>query len=336
MQSDRMRKEECLVSIVVPVYNAEPYLRRCLDSLCGQTYHNIEIILIDDGSVDGSGGICDEYAQTDPRIRAIHKQNEGVSAARNDGIVHAGGEYLIFVDSDDYVHRELVELYMKAVEEDAVVVCDITSDDSACEKSWLDGWMANVEEAAFERFIYFYSDNYVNSPVNKLFRMDIIKRYGIRFPKDKSLGEDLLFNLDYFRHFRCRWKFLHCPLYCYENHEESLSTAYRADLIDIQKECADAVRRFLEDTDLWNADSQKIYYGLYWDRLFLTARMGWEHERRHRGKGNLETILKSGLWEDVWKECRKRKLLTIKRRLKWLCLRLLYRYTMLRRIWKSA
>ena len=116
-----------LVSIIVPVYNVEPYLCICLDSLVGQTYEQIEI-LVDDGSTDGSGRICDAYAGKDDRIRVCHKRNQGVSAARNTGIEMAGGEYLVFVDSDDCVHRQLVELYMTYVGADGTFLCDSTLD----------------------------------------------------------------------------------------------------------------------------------------------------------------------------------------------------------------
>ncbi len=98
------------VSVIVPVYNVEPYLRRCIDSLVNQTLQNIEIILIDDGSTDGCGAICDEYATKDTRIRVVHQENAGLSEARNAGIDRARADFLMFVDSDDWVEPEFCEL----------------------------------------------------------------------------------------------------------------------------------------------------------------------------------------------------------------------------------
>lgn len=97
---------EKLISVIVPVYNVESYLRRCVDSLLTQTYQNLEILLVDDGSPDGSGAICDEYAAKDPRVRVIHKENGGLSSARNIAIDQAKGEYLTFVDSDDWLEPD--------------------------------------------------------------------------------------------------------------------------------------------------------------------------------------------------------------------------------------
>jgi Glycosyltransferases involved in cell wall biogenesis len=98
------------VSVIVPVYNVEPYLRRCIDSLVNQTLQNIEIILIDDGSTDGCGAICDEYTTKDTRIRVVHQENVGLSEARNSGIDRARADFLMFVDSDDWVEPEFCEL----------------------------------------------------------------------------------------------------------------------------------------------------------------------------------------------------------------------------------
>lgn len=92
-----------LVSIIVPVYNVEHYIKRCVDSLRGQTLQNIEIILVDDGSKDNSGSLCDELAQQNPRIHVIHKQNAGQGLARNDGLNIAKGRYVLFIDSDDFI-----------------------------------------------------------------------------------------------------------------------------------------------------------------------------------------------------------------------------------------
>lgn len=98
-----------VVSVIIPVYNAEKYLRECIDSVIKQSYKNIEIVLIDDGSTDGSSGICDEYAARDSRICVIHQENGGLSAARNTGIERCTGEYLLFIDSDDIIHSEMIK-----------------------------------------------------------------------------------------------------------------------------------------------------------------------------------------------------------------------------------
>lgn len=116
---------ECIamISVIVPVYNVEPYLVKCLDSILAQTYRDLEILLIDDGSTDQCGQICDEYAKTDSRISVIHTENRGLAAARNQGLDHASGAYIGFVDSDDWIEPEMYECMMKTAEEtDADVV----------------------------------------------------------------------------------------------------------------------------------------------------------------------------------------------------------------------
>ena len=100
---------EDLVSVIVPVYNVESYLRECIDSIVAQTYRNIEVILIDDGSKDSSGAICDEYADKDNRIKVIHKENGGLSEARNSGLEIASGDWIAFVDSDDYIDEAMLD-----------------------------------------------------------------------------------------------------------------------------------------------------------------------------------------------------------------------------------
>ena len=105
-----------MISVIIPVYNVEPYLRKCLDSVVNQTYKELEILIIDDGSTDGSGAICDEYAKTDKRIRVFHTENRGLSCARNLGLDEAKGEWIGFVDSDDWIEPDMYEVLLKNAE----------------------------------------------------------------------------------------------------------------------------------------------------------------------------------------------------------------------------
>ena len=112
------------ISVIVPVYNVEQYLPRCVESILAQTYENLEILLVDDGTKDNSGAICDAYARQDARVKAIHKKNGGLSSARNAGIDAATGEYLSFVDSDDWIEPDMYEKMMALMEKYGVrLVC---------------------------------------------------------------------------------------------------------------------------------------------------------------------------------------------------------------------
>lgn len=118
-----------LISIIVPVYNIEEYLPRCIESVLGQTYTNLELILVDDGSKDRSGAICDAYQEKDSRVRVIHKENGGSSSARNEGIAAAKGQYLGFVDSDDYVEKTMYETMVSVIEDTGCNIVQVARDE---------------------------------------------------------------------------------------------------------------------------------------------------------------------------------------------------------------
>ena len=118
-----------LISVIVPVYNREMYLERCVRSIMNQTYQNLEILLVDDGSTDGSGEICERLAKEDKRIRVFHKENGGSSSARNLGIREAKGEYLGFIDSDDYIELDMYELLSVAVVKYKVTMAQVSRDE---------------------------------------------------------------------------------------------------------------------------------------------------------------------------------------------------------------
>lgn len=117
-----MKYKEGLLSIIIPVYNVEPYINKCLESVINQTYPYLDIIVVDDGSTDGSGQICDAYQKVDNRIKVFHKKNEGLSSARNLGLRYAKGEYLGFVDGDDYIAVDMYESLIKCLEDDVDIV----------------------------------------------------------------------------------------------------------------------------------------------------------------------------------------------------------------------
>jgi glycosyltransferase involved in cell wall biosynthesis len=176
-----------LVSVIVPVYNVEKYIHKCIESLLGQTYKAIEIILVDDGSKDGSGAICDEYASKDSRVKVIHKENGGLSSARNSALEIAQGKYLSFVDSDDYVDVQMYEKMVRACEEyDAgITICNHYVDDDgvySVENSYLDTVKVYESEQALRLLI---EDDYIrNYFCDKLFRADLLE--GIRFPLKRN------------------------------------------------------------------------------------------------------------------------------------------------------
>lgn len=180
-----------LISIIVPVYNVEKYLPQCIESIINQTYENLEIILVDDGSTDKSGSICDEYSEKDKRICTIHKENGGLSDARNVAIDIAKGEYLTFVDSDDYITKDYIEYLYKIIIED-------NADISICSKL---NFYENIQlkepksSGEMKKFTgleamenMFYQKDINPSACFKLYRKELFE--GIRYPKGK-LYEDL-------------------------------------------------------------------------------------------------------------------------------------------------
>ena len=298
-------KEKAQISIVVPVYNVEAYLPDCIDSLRAQTYQNIEILLIDDGSLDQSGNICDSYAQKDDRIRVFHTINQGVSAARNRGIEEATGEYLVFVDSDDKIHPQLLECYRKYEDPDSVLLCGMAESDDELKSLKVENLDQKICSYDLGHFANFYAKNLANPPWNKWYRTDLLKKYQIRFPLDKNIGEDLLFNLDYLRHAPAQYKMMDLPFYYYrQDRDGSLTAVYRKDLFQIQQELADAVERFMKEMQVWNLDNQRIHYGLYWDRLYMTVAMCRAYEKAHGICEEQGRILNDPIWKKLWIKCK--------------------------------
>lgn len=251
-----------MITVIVPVYNSEKTIRKCVESIMGQSEQELEILLINDGSTDKSQKICESLAEQDKRIRLINKKNAGVSAARNTGILYARGEYLQFVDSDDYIEPNMCKTLLEALETQKgdISICGF--------HHWYDGLdvvkvpdfinSGVLDKGGFaERFLELYLQGFLNMPWNKLYRKDLVSEY---FEEDLSLGEDLLFNLSYLRNVTTI-AVVKEPLYHYsqERGMESLSSQKREDKLEIAQHICKVTEEFYHEVLGKQGQEEKIY-----------------------------------------------------------------------------
>lgn len=230
-----------LVSVVIPVYNVEKYIDRCITSVVNQTYGNLEIILVDDGSHDSCPAICDEWAKKDSRIKVIHKENAGAGLARNTGVDNSDGEYVLFVDSDDYIDTETVKRCVSAAQNDG---SDIVMFGRTDVKS-----NGKTEKRPILTDIYYYKNGEVSEEIlsglfinqkgfgvgvcGKLFNLDIIKKNGIRFHSERELlSEDAFFLVELFSHISSV-SIVPENYYYYFQNEKSFSRTFKKNLQDM-------------------------------------------------------------------------------------------------------
>lgn len=191
-----MSAKRIMISVIVPIYNAEKFLDRCIQSIIQQTYADLEIILIDDGSIDGSAVICKAYASSDARIIYLYQDNKGVSFARNQGLLIAKGDYVMFVDSDDYMLPTMCEIMVNTIESKGgdCVVCGIIQSDGT---SWTPDVSADYNQELFRLNFIGCLNSELLSPVwNKIYKRKLIS---VNFNIEISFGEDLIFNLHYLK-----------------------------------------------------------------------------------------------------------------------------------------
>lgn len=275
----RMRieaKDNPKISVIVPVYNTEKYLHRCIDSILAQTFTDFELLLVDDGSTDRSGAICDEYAQKDNRVRVFHKENGGVSSARNMGLDNARGEYVMFLDSDDYMFPEMCYILVDTIkkEKSDMVIC------GTCETGG--GFWRPQEYKTYSfqelknNFVFLLHTELLSPSWNKIFRRCQIKHY---FREDISFGEDLIFNLDYLKNCN-RVSFIKTsPMFHEIGNENSLVVSF-------------SCNRLKDIENVWNrvdafAPSKKGLYqkyfcdlSVYVRQLFRTKRCDWKTKKK--------------------------------------------------------
>lgn len=230
-----------LISIVVPVYKAEKYLSRCVESLLSQTYKNTEIILVDDGSPDSSGSICDDYASKHNNIKVVHIKNGGPSNARNVGIDNATGDYLMFCDSDDWAGNNWCEEFIRAINrfgENHFFICGLKHIDNVTKDNYQKTVVYDEEKEyshlTFDHIMDIDGKWLLKGLYIKILDLNIIKKNNIRFNTTISLGEDCMFVLEYLKHIDYDFVIINKPTYNYiQDNGESLWFKYTPNLYDI-------------------------------------------------------------------------------------------------------
>ncbi len=302
-----------LISVIVPVYNVVNVLNYCIDSILSQTFRDFELILIDDGSQDNSGKICDEYALIDNRVSVVHKINEGVSIARNTGINLAKGKYICFVDSDDILGREYIEKLVRFKEN----YTDI--DNIWCGFKTIDNYECYDSSChyVFEENNSFSMTNRKNimtlhekwldaGPYCKIFDRDKIINNHIFFPEDLSLGEDLIFNFKYLDKTNGKIIIINqTDYYYFINNNNSLGRKYYSNLFDIYKKINSVMEYYIIK---WKCDNNQItkYYNFcffkYENVLKNTFNIENNMSKKDKYKYN-DYLLKSKEIQTAYKNC---------------------------------
>ncbi len=262
-----------VISIVIPVYNAEQYLRETLDAVQRQSYREYELLLINDGSTDKSGNICDEYAEKDPRIKVFHRENSGPSVTRNFGVEKAEGEYIAFVDADDVIddnYLEVLHQNMNQYEAD-LVLCDYErfyEDDLERKVHYRN----SIYSVAIAKSKAELANVFKNPSTNlfgvaiwgKLYKAEIIKKHGVRFPEDVSYEEDCCFNIQYYDYVDTT-VFTSETVYHYRQMKESLSKVYRANTYGDLVNGFNKRKEFAKKIEMNELDMRKL------DTIFMIA-----------------------------------------------------------------
>lgn len=258
------------ISIIVPVYNVENYLENCIESILDQIYKDFELILINDGSVDKSGDICDKYSNQDSRVKVFHIENSGVSYARNFGVKKSKGRYIMFCDSDDIVEKEwCAKLYEEIINnKNSLIMSGFKIYNNRGGKSEIEKRFVDIDNTIItnkNQYFSKYKIKLLATVWNKIYEKKIIVDNNIEFNSGLSLGEDLIFNLDYLN--KCNDKIIIIKdiLYSYFLRDsESLDYKYYDNLYEIYSFLNN---RIYEDAILYKANS-KEFEKWYWKKYY--------------------------------------------------------------------
>ena len=253
-----------LVTVIVPVYDAELYLGPCLESIRAQTYPRLEVLLVNDGSTDGSRDLCLAMTRLDSRFRLIDKANSGVSESRNLALDQARGKYLQFADSDDRLAPRATETFVRAAEAtgaDLVISHFYRVDgDRLADHGHIKGERLLTRQEYAEEMVKAPANYYYGVLWNKFYRRSVVERGGVRCPTEMSWGEDFLFNLEYIRHVRLV-QAVPEPLYYYYKRKGSLvaSQATLRKTIEMKRLTFAYYRDLYQDLDLYDEQKAKVY-----------------------------------------------------------------------------
>lgn len=260
------------VSVIVPVFNSEDYLSSCIESILNQTYTNFELILVNDGSSDNSGKICEYYSKIDNRIKVLHQKNSGPSMARNTGINVATGKFIQFVDSDDIVEHDMTQKLVQSINKDIeLVICGYKVIN--IQNGKVDIQKINLQKHGvynIKEFLSFfgklYKNSLINSPCNKLYVREILQKNEIKFLDNLNMGEDLLFNLEYLKICN-KISIIHDSLYNYMVNSNSLTHTFYRNLFENQKLLFSAVRNYLKDTKSYTDENVFFVETLFTEQI---------------------------------------------------------------------
>ena len=272
------------LSIIIPVYNAENHIRKCLDSIISQGFFDYECIMVNDGSSDNSEAICQEYADINSRFVLVSKPNGGASSARNAGIEEAKGEYITFVDCDDFIINDIYKKAFEIIDEtDADVVCfDMMQKTGDTETK------IEFSDSGLEKNFINYGV-YMHSVCNKLFRLKTIKENGYRFDEDLHTCEDFLF---VFRSMSSADKIIYMDEtgYQYNINEQSLTHVIRdTEMAEDQRKAYQYLKEFCEKQDITEEYSELLKYRkLCWAILYLVLSNMYDPERYRKIAGEDE------------------------------------------------
>ena len=256
-----------LVSVIIPVFNVEKYLSNCVNSVLNQSYANLEVILVDDGSTDNSGSLCDEFQRRDDRVKVYHKPNEGLGYTRNFGIDHASGKYIMLLDSDDYIELEMIQrMYDRAIENSADLVVEgyvkvSESGDILFKDTYSEALLTGdaVKNEFLPRMIGSLpgkKDSIFTTANAKLYCREVLNKYNLRFPSERIIqSEDLAFQLNAAPYFK-RVYVSGDSGYFYRANPKSLTTIYKESRFD---ECIKVYKYVIEKIDSLNLPQSAKY-----------------------------------------------------------------------------